>query len=690
MAPRYSPKRPFNEPSKFLSPTSESYGSKERKVEACSLKRPLSGTQTSKLPVPTCWSTSKAPASVSHKSENGIWNGNHSKFPDSFAPRLSTSSEFPSGIPKGSLEGLNVFESAQFKLLHELVNQRSDHQATSNTSKPDLPGPSRTELGSNVPNIVPSKPCLVEQAPRVQSKAEILKSPPDFIKPPGAVPPILIPDAADFIFQPVAKSESRSDKTNSFTLSTKDGVCSPANGLNKHSFGFKSADEAFTTRSKPFSSSSTENINTKFTPEDWHGKFQAGEDYFGQDTSGQPRQSRSTTRARTRSPVKPRPMSRPQIRTHTQFANLDPETFEEFKNGERSNMSPGGTKFSPEEWAQTFKPQTFAPPPFPSPGTASRSPYPGRPGRRSRMSSSTSKPASTTSKTAGTAAMVDDDDSSDGKPLFMGPHGSVTEEPVNVGAASPNAMDIDPPLETQPPLASETAVNGARNVPVEPSRPEWRAGGGAEATTDPPSTAAGLSKEPQPTRPATTENDVEDLKINLEDLKKVEPLQQSAAGLNSFNDLTSNLPFESKAASTVPISKSFASGQLDLPKPPRAPPLPTIATNATRPNPSSWETYVNAFKAYMTEYDKFNTNMILHFVARKNQVDAYPPGWLEAFGGSNIEKYKIGLKADKHVHEWWNVAMDKHISAVTDFQWVRDVMKDGLTQTGPRPSANKP
>jgi len=265
----------------------------------------------------------------------------------------------------------------------------------------------------------------------------------------------------------------------------------------------------------------------------------------------------------------------------------------------------------------------------------------------------------------------------------------VTEEPTPLGSASPNAMDIDPPLETQLPATNGNAAKEARNVPVEPSRPEWRAGDGVDAAAQPQSATVGPSEVPKPADSTNQPVTAEDFKTNLEDLKNVEPLYQTATGLSSFNDLTSNLPFESKAASRVPLSRSFASGQLDLPKPPRAPTLPIIAASATRPTPSSFDTYLVAFKAYMTEYDSFNTKMIIHFVSRKNQVDAFPPGWLEAFGGSSIEKYKIGLKEDQHIHEWWSVATDKHVSAVTDFQWVRDVMKDGLTQTGPRPSAKK-
>jgi curved DNA-binding protein CbpA len=462
-----------------------------------------------------------------------------------------------------------------------------------------------------------------------------------------------------------------------------------ADGPFTSSFSFNANDETFTSSRPPRASfsNSAENISTKFTAEDWHGKFEAGDYFVNDGTSGNGRsRTRSGSRTRTRSPVKGWATKKSQA---PPIPNIDPEIWQQTTDSEPIS-SPGGTKFTAEEWARTFKPQHFDPPSYPSGSTTARPPL--RTARRSRTG--TNGPPKTT-RTAGNSAMVDEDESSE-SPFEMGRR---TTQPTatpqadqgvpSSGMDSPNAMDIDPPLDQQSDTpkarqngftASKDSVNEARNVPVEPSRPEWRAGDASGSDVPPvaqkqpelPPKSGNVNSRRRTTKSA----DEEDFKTNLEDLKNVEPLHHPATGLHSFNDLTSSLPFPSRAASNLTIPHDFSSGELDLPHPPCAPMVPPI-TKGARPSMSTWESYLLAFKAYMAEWDIFNTKMIIHFVARKNQVDAMKPGWLEAFGDSDLDKYKEGLMEDFKVRAHWDVACDHHQAAMEKFQVFKRCIKEG-------------
>ncbi|KAE8447783.1 hypothetical protein EG329_010177 [Mollisiaceae sp. DMI_Dod_QoI] len=204
------------------------------------------------------------------------------------------------------------------------------------------------------------------------------------------------------------------------------------------SFSFNVNNETFSQHQPPKTngfSNSAENISTKFTPEDWDGKFEAG--YFKPDpkvpSTPRPR-SQSNGRSRGRSPIKVQPI----------FSM--PSRSEE----ETPIESPGGTKFSAEAWAETFKPQTFMPPPM-----SSRA----GPGRKRSL-----RPTM-----GGNAAVVDEGDTSDEKPLFTGrKSASPTKSPPPT--ASPEPMDVDTPpvTNTVPQFHSGIKVNG--NLNAEPHK----------------------------------------------------------------------------------------------------------------------------------------------------------------------------------------------------------------------------
>jgi len=600
----------------------------------------------------------------------------------------------PSGAPILTPPGfLTAFEATQRRVVEQLVRCNGIKPNCNRPARCDLGEPSSNDLGKRISRLtLPRVNHILQQAENIRiplslpsnrnfKTAEFSECPCGCVEKGspfrkqrrGAIPYPALSQGAEFTNFLSGKYPINADKP-----------CAS-------SFSFKVDDEVFTS-SKPHKTSfsnSAENISTKFSAEEWDGKFQAG-DYFGNDGTGVNERSRtrSGSRGRTRSPVKSWATRKSQA---PPMPNIDPEILHQTTDSEPIS-SPDGTKFSAEEWARTFKPQNFAPPPYASGSSAARPPL--RTARRSRTGSSTAKPANTT-RTAGISVMVDEDESSEsalemGRRTTQSTATSGADQSVpSAGIDSPNAMDIDTPPDPQSDTpkarqngytASRDTANEARNVPVEPSRPEWRAGDASGSdipsipikTPDLPPRSGNATGQQQTTKSA----DEEDFKTNFEDLKNVEPLHHPATGLHSFGDLTSTLPFQSRAASTLTIPRNLSSGELDLPNPPRAPVVPPVV-NAVRPSMSSWESYLIDFKAYMADWDIFNTRMIMHFVARKNQIDAMRPGWLEAFGDSDLDKYKEGLIEDMKVRQHWDVACDKHQDAIGKFQFFKGCLREG-------------
>jgi hypothetical protein len=176
-------------------------------------------------------------------------------------------------------------------------------------------------------------------------------------------------------------------------------------------------------------STSSDNINIKFSPGDWTGKFEGAgaASYFqpeqkAANMTNKPRSraQSASSRSRGRSPIKIRP--------------IDPHSMQQPPDSEATAESPGGTKFSKEEWAKTFKNPTFVAPPPPSSTIPPRTTRPkSRPIRK---------------PTAGSATFVDESDSSTENTKFPngGNGGNATAPPQ----PSPDAMDVDIPPVMKP------------------------------------------------------------------------------------------------------------------------------------------------------------------------------------------------------------------------------------------------
>lgn len=318
-------------------------------------------------------------------------------------------------------------------------------------------------------------------------------------------------------------------------------------------------------------------------------------------------------------------------------------------------------------------------------------------------------------------------------------------EPDVSGFASPVAMDIDSPPAVEPvsfngvgtadaarpvgssgtdtaggaPLSSpDPQVNGARNIPVEPTRPEWRAGDVNKAATTSAAAAAGAAgasaaASSAPKTAASNINvnnnvgseDSEEFRATLSDIHKVEPFAENTSGiqgnagtgLGSLGDLQNNLPFESKAASAS-MSMQQAAGSsaaraarsrsrssrknISFPKAPVAPhPPPALGVPGLQPSASAWDKYVSEFRHYMLEWAAFNKRYVDHFQARCHEIEMQRRdgdfSWLTSADGDNngINRYLDWMEQDEEVRARWSVACSGHDLEVRKFMAYRERMR---------------
>lgn len=351
-------------------------------------------------------------------------------------------------------------------------------------------------------------------------------------------------------------------------------------------------------------------------------------------------------------------------------------------------------RFSAGEWSEKIGSEHFAPQPSHSASTS-----PTR-----RQNSRKTKPANVNVKaTTGTANMVDTDENEGWREIPRSQPGAVP-----TSTDSPIAMDIDsPPAETTDIPLKTPQTNGARKIPVEPHRPDWRAG---DVNSVPPKTAdpppnASPAKRPFSEKTSTQSTsspasaptlahqfpvhnggseDTEDFRTNLSDLKKTEPFASAApTGLKSFADMKSTLPFESQPSEQIPIERQSSSKptSLEFPIPPVAPRLPpTVPVKSIRPNIAQWRKYAQDFYNYMDKWEMFNAKVVEHFSTRQKNFTGrrqqHGPSWLDSpQDGHNLEDYLTELQQDQEVQRKWNDACNAHRDRVREYMEFRDRVK---------------
>ncbi|WYZ45291.1 hypothetical protein EsH8_VIII_000607 [Colletotrichum jinshuiense] len=401
-------------------------------------------------------------------------------------------------------------------------------------------------------------------------------------------------------------------------------------------FNFPIDDDTFT-RTAPqqptFSRRSTDDINTSFVNNDGSEAYQFSAGSPVQDSAANAR-SQSGSRVGRRSPVK-----RPSLRHQK-----DPA-------GQATSSPSAEGKFDAQDWTQQIGVQNFVPK---STHSASTSP--------TRLTRANSRKTKVKPTAGGNAGLVNEDYDSDEEGEWRGR--KATAEPL--GAKSPNAMDIDPPHTGVTSTAAQS--NSARNIPVEPSRPEWRPGnvnGVQEAVPKLP------ARQPEFNPNAAGSEDSEEFRASLADLKNVAPFTQNPSGLGSLNDLKMNLPFESQPSSRVYIEKEKSKPSLDFPVIPQAPrPPPTFAVNL-KPTGGAWQKYTQDFQSYVRRWEIFNAQVIEHFNARKANIADLRAhkgySFLISRGDDEIQEYLEWMAQDKEVRRKWAVACEDHEARIREF-----------------------
>ena len=393
---------------------------------------------------------------------------------------------------------------------------------------------------------------------------------------------------------------------------------------------------------KPFSRRSTEEIDTSFVEEDastsW--KFSAG----GERPLAQPKR-----RTKPDAPGSPAKNPPPPVTNDTSSAQ---------KARPDAPFNAGG-------WGDQFGPEIFVPQ---RDQTASASPT--RTNRKNSRKTKTGAKlaAGAAGASAATAVLIDDSSDDDG-PQWQG-----RKPKVEGGLDSPQAMDLDSPPAK--PADTPPAFHPARNIPVEPTRPEWRQGHvddpNGEGTT-------GDAKAPEPGLGAGGSEDTEEFRASFSDLRNVAPFANKPSGLKSFDDLKDNLPFESRASSDVPIELPPVQ-PLNFPGPPTAPrPSPTAAISGMRPNISSWTRYLKDFEQYLREWETWNSGVLDHFRERKRQIkharDADDYAFLGLVGDTGVTDYYSWLQQDNDVRRRWTAACEEHELRFREFIAFRRKMK---------------
>lgn len=371
-------------------------------------------------------------------------------------------------------------------------------------------------------------------------------------------------------------------------------------------------------------SRSEDSINTSFVPEQWAGDFTSNNVFAAaQATTG--RKSATPSRKSSRA-------FRQQSRANTFHETSTQSTYTESAPAQDTTVPsppPPPAKYSPEEWAKHFQDASWAFDP------------------NSLRTASPGKPESKTTSRSNSAAVRKGSRVANKIPVNTPKPATVADEAEENAprTQSPDEMDVD-----DAPPANETAA-------PQPS------------TTQEPRIYPVDTTQLRQDDTKANKRESEGFNVKLDDLSAaVDP--QPSQGLDGLADISSTLPFTSKASTSIP---TFTPQNLVLPPLPRAPSTPTKLTRA------SWSTYCTTFSIYLDKFHKYNSVVVTHFAKRQDlaaKVVRAGIRALEAVGeastGEGFMSYAQAIKEDERVREYWNVGCEKHAEAVREFEAVRE------------------
>ncbi|KXT16248.1 hypothetical protein AC579_6942 [Pseudocercospora musae] len=407
-------------------------------------------------------------------------------------------------------------------------------------------------------------------------------------------------------------------------------------------------------------SRSVEEINTNFSPEPFAGRFQGSGDYFAPSPNGRrpsPSLRSGSSRAQRANTTDSTPASKPS-------SPMPPPPFVREPNEQRSRPpsmygTPVDGKFNPDHWSEALKDAHS----WAVPGPPPNPPLSKAPSSKGSRPSSKSQPGPTLGTDKSPHVVDDNDDvvevDRNGHPVASG------------GAADDgDAMDIDTPprptdaAEQAAPLSS--SANEPRLYSVPPS--QWRQEQAQSYSHNRQTSSS--------SRRAQRKSGQSDLKTNLDSLRHTIPLEGGKDGLNELADLSSSLPYASKASSTLP-TEGDDPPEVKLPQYPKAPSGPTKLTKA------SWTEYAQKFANYLLGHHMWNRSMLEHFNRREPQAEAcmsHGTDWLSASGDTvngapGFGEYCKAVKQDQKWRTAWQVGCDKHLQNVNDFEQMRSRVK---------------
>ena len=340
-------------------------------------------------------------------------------------------------------------------------------------------------------------------------------------------------------------------------------------------------------RTASLRSQSSENINTKFSPDNWHGKFFEN-----------PPSSRSNT-PRGTSNTQPNIFQRQQEQEAQQSsANGESLIHGSSKISTSSSAPPpppfARGKFQHEQWAPHLDSLKFDIP------QSSLGRSPSRTNTRKRPRT---RPPRASNNQASVGDVEDDPTAS-----------STTGESLQSSKVSSDvdAMDVDEPTPPSIKIASQHAKEGY----VSSAQPHVAHSTPRQAPVLPPRSPA--------VQPRTNDHGQPEKKashLNLGDLRNIYPFAPSNEGLGNMSEMGTTLPHSSHTSPTR-YSEESSVQRMKFPNPPLCPSNPLNLTQ------HSWDHYCLSLRRYLDEWAKFNDQMaeILKSITRESlKVDWSAP-----------------------------------------------------------------
>ena len=334
------------------------------------------------------------------------------------------------------------------------------------------------------------------------------------------------------------------------------------------------------TRTESLRSQSSENINTKFSPDDWHGRFD------------EPPPLRRSNMPRAMSPSKPNIFQQQQQGQESQPDSAEGERLQH-NSSETSNSSfpppPFARRFE-QKWAPHLNDSMFDIPQSPKP------PSPSQKGTRKRARTKLPR-ASSFQPSVGDA----EDDPTANSATGESVESSKANSDVD---ANVDAMDVD--YTTPPPAKPGPQHTNGGYVPSpqpDPSNTTPR-----QAPVLPPRSPAfqaGIKEHGQPEKKTSH--------LNLGEMRNIYPFAPSNEGLGNMGEMSNTLPQSSHAAPSRYSTESSLQ-RIKFPNPPLCPSNPLSLTQ------HSWDHYCQNLRRYQDEWIKFNDQMaeILKSITRES------------------------------------------------------------------------